>query len=385
MIASLDLKVFDYWTDKLLLHTETLMDVSIGNGLSGHAIYFYSIYKNKGAESEKELFFSTLDRIIFLIESAQIKNSFIIQVTEVLFLLEFTRDLVEQRYDISVLVKQLSEVIDASAVELMNSENYDPYVGCFYPGYYFQQSDFFWRRSFKFVDLIIEKTKYIDNKRIIGYFDSRFEVGKVALGITHGMAFYILYLVNSIGHGYNNTSLITVLRSYISFMFNIQNDYSKVGCFFSDFYQSTTVSRLSLCYGDLGVLYALLRASRILGDQVLEGKIWKMLNITLKRRTIDSSGISSFNLLYGSTGIYLFSQHLRMFDDNDMLNDNLVYWKWRANKDISTFMNQIVESEFYPKNTTMFSFNEGVTGALAAVACGNDKFIHKLGKLFYLN
>lgn len=344
-------------------------------GLCGMGLFTYYRYQDYGLESDLELFFEIVDKIVERINVGSIDYRLItVDFTELLLFLRITNKLIEQRYDMEALENVLMDnIVECSEFQLGNGQ-YDPYVGAFYPVYYFVVSG---------NSIAAEKGLRSIEENLVhtetgaAYFDSKFKDGKIALGITHGLAFYINLLCTAIRNKIDPERSLRTLRLLTGYLKNERQDHEEHGSFFPDYSKEFKRTRLSLCYGDAGVLYALFNASELLEDSRLKEEVISMLSSMATRRSRQETGVKDTGLLYGSSGLYLFYTNLYHISGMDVFREAAEEWKTES---INSLLNR--DTAFDPVNP--LSFQNGHIGAITALSNLNAGKAREIGSLFYL-
>jgi hypothetical protein len=379
-------KLSSYWATILIKQGDSVSEIGISNGLAGIALFFYLRYLENNDPSDEELVLKFFEKIVTRIENGNVSNSIVIEFTEVLLFMDITKDLLSKKYNTLILRNQLFGFVQKANIKLIQLKEYDPYTGCFFPAYYFQQSEINLQSQYVYLDLINKNTKYIDGDlNSSAYFDSNFEKGRICLSITHGLAFYIVYLT---GFLYKRNeirySVESILMGYVKFLMQSRLSFEDYGCFFADYLDSKIKSRLCLCYGDLGIIYSLYKASKLLGDKELEYCVLQMLNTTFKRVNPIDTGVRDSSLLYGSGGIYYYYSIMNSIIDDINFNQSVKFWKEEANRHLDNEISYYYTNSEINFSTKQLSFAEGITGTISVLACSKIEYLNKLRNLFYL-
>ncbi|MDD2385838.1 MAG: hypothetical protein PHP52_03550 [Bacteroidales bacterium] len=160
---------------------------------------------------------------------------------------------------------------------------------------------------------ILEKSADYDNSsdglKWISYHLTRKE--KIYnLGLSHGNASVIAILckfIETINNEVIQKKTKSMLLKSINYMLSNEIDYSKYNCHFPnysvEYYKGKIArSRLAWCYGDLGIAYTLLRASKCLNDNKLYDKSIRILIDASNRTDYTYNSIYNPWFCHGTAG-----------------------------------------------------------------------------------
>lgn len=349
---------FDQWQDVLLERFLKLKRNDVGYGKAGVILFLWYKYLCFGQKKDLDLCEEHLARVAEdLKESMRDPSSFIfIELTEFGILLSLIDTQKIQILDVEELQTQVSEILSPYASEFLKKGNLDPYTGGGYLYYYFRLINKKTHDS-RFIDHIKQKSIRKINGRIMSLEGGK----KIQLGITHGQAFIVLHLAELCKTS-NNNNWTDLLLEFSNELAAQQQDFIKYGSFFNDFYGLPGKSKMSLCYGDLGILYSLYKGYGILKNSEGQEKIFQMLEMEVLR--IEKTFLdfkNDMSLLYGLSGLAMvwriFQKLIPEIKNNpnhDAFHNQLVQlWQEELKGQV---MNHTT-----PKN---LSFSEGYTGIL---------------------
>lgn len=133
------------------------------------------------------------------------------------------------------------------------------------------------------------------------------------LSLSHGMASIMIVLALLIKNGINLEKSKELLTGAVNYALGQKMNPSERGSYFSSFslHHSTFKSRLSWCYGDLGIALALWYASKIFDDNHLEEEALDIFRFNAHRRDLKENNINDTSICHGSAGVSQF--FLRMY------------------------------------------------------------------------
>ncbi|WP_282086589.1 lanthionine synthetase LanC family protein [Aquimarina algiphila] len=188
-----------------------------------------------------------------------------------------------------------------------------------------------------FIDSLYNNKKETDHG-IFWYDDNEDVKDLVNLGVAHGLAGILSFLLRLKELGYNNTYLDILITGIIKTILNSKNNIPRISNF-PDYYskninQTNINSRLAWCYGDLGIAYTLLYASKVLQRDDLKVEVENITNSTI-RRTISNSGINYYEdysffdtgFCHGISGIVFILQKINNTLNQPNIDKRIQFWK----------------------------------------------------------
>lgn len=195
----------------------------------------------------------------------------------------------------------------------------------------------------KYLDLFVDKldaSKIQENNRIFWY-DEIYKDGSrgANLGYAHGLPSLLVFLLKLRSVNYTHHHLLPlaegVINSLLGFKYDNRSDCSFPAVHHEiDAKNNLEGSRLAFCYGDLGVAFSLLYASKILdlphlltfSEEVVE---------KICSRSITSSSIMQYeeynfidtSFCHGISGILFMLMRINKVIKNDLLTYRINYWK----------------------------------------------------------
>jgi lantibiotic modifying enzyme len=146
-----------------------------------------------------------------------------------------------------------------------------------------------------------------------------------------------------------------LIKSYKKFK-NKTPGMSSYGAGYPSSINVTSHSRLAWCYGDLGICYSFLYASKVLKDKKIEKEFLEMIDLILVRGITDS-GLVHFDdysffdtgFCHGLSGIYYILYKINELMPNEIIEEKILYWSQELIKNIKIQLS--VEGEiFFPKS-----------------------------------
>lgn len=372
-------ELLNYFQNQLIESFDNNPRNDIGMGKAATVLFAWYRYKCFNNPEDLKTCRDYLTKLAVALNKSLVKPSpyIFIEIVEICYLLTLLKsDDVNETFSIIALQKDLEDVIRNVSDNFLSAHKLDPYTGGGYLFNYFADQGNV-TMSNRFIDDIKSKS-YIDDsgRRII-----QLEKEKdIQLGITHGISFILLFLSKT--KEFNNADTRKLLGEFTQTVYSqIQDDFER-DSFFSDFLDGATESKLSLCYGDLGIFYSLAQAFDFLNDTNKRAELNSMIVKVEERLKVYFNDFQNTSLINGSGGVLLLVYFLKQKFPSSSL-ENLFH------KQLELYKIEIMKTiSFYSESGKIFSqrdltFSEGLTGSLIMLMgfhCNDLGF----SKLFYL-
>lgn len=340
----------------------------IGYGLSGFALFFYQRYLLYHEDHDRDAFFSMVD-LALARANDPVNNGFTyIDLTELYYFLNNNIAVLEEKFQLKNLIKELEPLLLSYAINIIQKGWTDPYTGGFLQAHYFLEENVY--RNF-LTDLIDD---LLSGK--VNVFQHANGTKKGYTSITHGLAFYLLFFVRCYEKGINTAKCLQLIKRFTTLIQQEEQDAETTGSYFNDQIGTNRASRLNLCYGDAGVVYAILRSLKYNDGIYSERKANQMLSILAARRDRAATGITGNDILYGNAGILFYFRHLKQLGliKAELAEDAIRFWNEKN-------VHELYRSgEVIPREN--YSFLEGETGACYLHMCSqtgvSDRYIRTI-------
>lgn len=273
-------------------------------------------------------------------------------------------------YDFSSYYKIISDTLETLLEKDLKRKNYDFFGGAISSAYYFLNKIYYTKgkdeNSVKNLKIIYESSKeaslfYNENEI---YWKSTSYSDRVYIGLSHGSAMMInfwskLYqfkIINS-----NNKDETDWLDKAVNFVFKRKREF--VDGYFPHFAftpESIEKTQLAMCYGDLGVIYSLFNANKILKNKEYKETIDKMLYTTSLREK-ETKYTYDAGVLYGASGVGYIFENIGKNEENVYKNtigywNNQVFTICNANNDL------LYQFDYNEIESSKYSFLWGLSG-----------------------
>lgn len=197
------------------------------------------------------------------------------------------------------------------------------------------------------------------------------EQESIYLSSPNGSAAVILFLAKAVEMGLCPARrLQEVVFDAISFIqsHGVRNEHYQ----YVDIVQEPRQSRLALCFGDMGIAYAMLRAGMALNNQG-----WYQEGVTLfkkcaSRREESQTGVQDAGIIFGASGLALMFDRVSQITQEPAIKKAAEFWyheilKYNRSQEGYAGFNTAGEARLPGTN---LSFSEGIIGAGCALMKG---------------
>lgn len=252
------------------------------------------------------------------------------EMAEVGLLISYLR---EQHYldaSFEVVLEKLDQVALRGLPLLIGKSLFDPFVG------YLPLAEYLLKRGKRAANgvqglhQVLDALLHTYEATEQGGFWRSYLFGKnqVYTGWSHGIAAVLLFLSKVVmsGHTYRVAELQTVLRGASHYL--LAHQVTTGPNLFPDIVgQPTPSSTLNLCYGDLGIGYALLRTGQALAETPLQALGLSVLTTAALRRGTPECQVHDASLIYGASGNALFFKSLSTATQQPVFEQAATYWR----------------------------------------------------------
>ncbi len=274
-------------------------------------------------------------------------------------------------YDFSSYYEVISDTLQTLLEEDIRRKDYDFFSGALSSAYFFLNKLYYSNNNDEISVRNLRKIYKNSKKASVHYNENEIYwkapsyLNQVYLGLSHGSAMMInfwskLYRINIVNS--KSQEEIQWLNKAVNFVFERKRDcvdgYFPHKAFSTEIEEKT---QLSMCYGDLGVLYSLFNANKTLKNINYKDTIDRML-YTSSLRKQEPQYTYDTGILYGASGLGYIFEYFAAEKGEDIYESTIDYW----NNQILTYRtadNDFVYGFKDDKNeNAKFSFAWGVIG-----------------------
>jgi lantibiotic biosynthesis protein len=383
--------------ERLACKAESLLPEhpSLFAGLSGLSLLYCEIYRLRQNDKYAQSSIRFIEKSIHLLDDKYSELTLANGVAGVGWVVKYL-------LKTGILTKADENVLDNFDELLLESLNeddfyenktYDLLYGLIGKGIYFLEDD---REANRMgLKLVLEKLMLISSRTDHGitWYDS---LGKDKMnglneylnyGLAHGLPSIIIFLGRLYEKRINQDICIAMIKSVTSFI-----KTSRLKGQLSNYPSnslSATASKLSWCYGDIGIALAFLKASEILSDENLKSEAIDLLINSSERKLVSSYVRSNKSYVengfcHGTLGLsYLYYQ---AYDKTKLkvLLETSEYWLYEVNKvephQLSTIIsrNYDFESDVWNENGSLLNGYCGIGLVLLRSKCNHCRALESI-------
>lgn len=233
------------------------------------------------------------------------------------------------------LLNDIDLLLYSHMKHLINEGEIDQLNGAIGIGRYFIR-----RKKYDYVELLIEylnKTKISDGNEIKWKKDNLQlqNVFSYDFSLAHGSAGIIHFLFTCYKKDIAKDTCLSLIKGATHFLLNNIQDVDQVGsCFPSSIpckeyksgFNNPYLSRLSWCYGDLGIWYVLYHVADLFNDAGLKQKTIHGLLKNTERTSFEQTLVVDAGFCHGSAGIAYLYQKMWQFTQVQDFKDCAQFW-----------------------------------------------------------
>lgn len=378
----------------IALHEHKVQMLSYSNGKLGLALFYlyYGSYKSDSnyADKAEYLFLEVYQN--FGKDRASHSHFFNRDILELATFIDFV---VENQWfdlDVNAFLTPFDEFIDKHLLSALNRADFDTFSGVMLAAQYYLlrlKHDKKFESNIKLVLEMLENHALgLENAQAFWEVKFRKPQGEVFLGISHGVSSVLLWLVNVFEKNIAKDSVESLMNRVINFLLKQEIDFEKYQCFFPNVLdEPLKPSRLCLCYGDLGIAYAILRASKAIHNAPLYAKAIKIIQMSVTDKAMQQQKENSdAGILYGASGLCLLYDQIFAHTNDELYKKQSDKWLHevisRANKN-NDFAGY--EPDFNKnKIETHVGFFEGISGIACTLLRGIDNKVPHPNSIVWL-
>lgn len=370
-------------------------DASMEYGKMGAALLYYYCYKHFDHKEFLDKGELMIEESIHLISKISENNEYIPKykgdsVAQTLASfgkgLMFIQNNFDLEYDFSEYYEYLNDTLHETVKQELERRDYDYFSGSLASAYYFlnryiHDKDPYAQQVLNEITISIIDNAVILNQEEV-YWPSPSYNNQVYLGLSHGSAMIINFLTKIYEHGIletENERFKDILYKAVNFL--MKQKRNQINGFFPYRYPNSEISsetQLSMCYGDLGILYALYNAAKKFQLEEFEDDIVNMLYESSQRK-LKHSHTQDSSILYGCSGLYYMFADLYHRTSEKVYAETAQYWYgqitsyWNADKKTLAGFQFDYEGDQQIHPSAKYSFFWGIAGIGITLMQGSNK------------
>ncbi|WP_313385955.1 lanthionine synthetase LanC family protein [Chishuiella sp.] len=252
-------------------------------------------------------------------------------------------------FELHEYLNHLDEIAKEVLISKMKKNDFDITSGALASGAYFLLRDSDTSiTSIQSIIFSLDSSKKISNKNQF-YWVSPSLGNRVYLGISHGSAMIINFLLKAINKNIEKQLCIHLLKGAAYYLISQKRYTPFIGLFDNYIGEYNENKQFALCYGDLGLGIVLYKTANILEDNELKKQSIEILNSCLLRKYEDELTLDA-SILYGVSGLNIAFNEAYSLTNNIKFLDRANYWLKMVSKysihdnEYSGFKSRLVDS-----------------------------------------
>ncbi|MET4137864.1 lanthionine synthetase LanC family protein [Pedobacter sp. UYP1] len=306
----------------------------------------------------------------------------------------FIQNNFDHHYDFSEYHLYLTDVLHETVKQAIDRKDFDYFSGSLAGGYYFlnkykHDRDSYSKQVLNEIVTSIINSAIVYNEREV-YWTSPTYDNQIYLGLSHGSAMIINFLTKTSYYGIygeNCTDVREVMYKAISFVMNRKRNLIN-GFFPYRFPQPDSIveTQFSMCYGDLGILFAVHNAIKQFKFHEFT-QITEQMLVASSLRKLDSSHTQDSSILYGCSGLFHVFSDLFNKTSSNIYYETSRYWYnqipdyWTPNKKTLAGFQFEYEDNLEIHPSAKYSFFWGIAGIGITLMHGNNRELPILNEL----
>lgn len=371
---------------------EQLHNPSYETGLTGFALYYLYLSKYKNDES---YIIKAEDYINRAIASLDLKNfkrvydtdSLDAQLSHIGRFLLFCNKHSLLDTESSDYLKQLDSVLFDLMKSKITIKDFDSTSGALASGFYFLSRAESGVPQDEKISYLINSIDTFSMKDKDGdyFWESPSLYDRVYLGISHGSALIISYLTNVYKCNIEKELCLKIIDKAVNFLLKQYRKSKYKGLFPNMIGDKIEPMQFALCYGDIGLGFALLKASKILSSTKIEIFSNMILNDCLLRTKEDNLTLDA-GIFYGASGLGIAFDQLSLVSSDKNFSERANYWYEQIPKyaihenQFAGFQSRLSENDILWN----VSYGWGILGIGISLMCHKNRALPSLAELTFI-
>ncbi len=290
-------------------------------------------------------------------------------------------------YDFTEHYKRISSVLVELNRQNLKEKDFDFFSGALSAGHfflnkYYHEKDAFSKNALLEISNSLKKEGIYQTKNEV-FWRAPALLNQVYLGISHGSAMIINFLTKLFEIGIMNDDNIKekqLLEHAVNFL--VKRKRSLIDGYFPHTFSDKNQqepTQFAMCYGDLGILFALYNANKIIQNPAIGKEIDHMLATSTLRKK-DSRYTFDGGIFYGASGIFCIFKELFRRSNHPSYKEVYTYWfnqiityREPHRKKTAEFINAFEQVENKNNPSVRFSYGWGIAGIGICLMLGLDK------------
>jgi lantibiotic biosynthesis protein len=374
----------------LTLPENKLSTFGYTNGLIGKTLFFtyYAAFTedNKYNDWAGKILSASIKKVTEPYEG----RSFYKELAELGMFLEYAQSNNIIEIDTNSILSGIDRIMEDVLDKAMETEDFDPYTGGLMAGMYFLARC---NSKSEVIPLLEKITLWLnqiakrDTQNNIYWVSKLFDKNNIYVGISHGLAIIMIYLCKMYEMDIQRTLVKEMLLRTSEYVLSKEIDFATEGYHFPSIVgEEKGRTSLGLCYGDMGVAYALLRVGELLENEQLTSTAIQIFKNCASRKDLKHAGIKDAGILYGASGVALMFDKVYEMTGILLFYDTATEWYERITDfDIHENLTAGFKGNFnqHFKHTNI-AFMEGITGIGCTLIKYTDRENYSFDELVWM-
>ena len=372
--------------------SEQLHNPSYETGLSGFALYYLYLSKYKNDKSSILKAERYLNKAISSLDLKNFKrvydtDSLDAQLSHIGRFLLFCNKHNLLDTDSNDYLKQLDDVLFDLMKSKITIKDFDSTSGALASGFYFLSRTESGVSQDEKISYLVNSLDNFSKKDKDGdyFWHSPSLYDRVYLGISHGSALIISFLTNVYKCNIEKDLCVKIIDKAVNFLFKQYRKSKYKGLFPNMIGDKIEPMQFALCYGDIGVGYALLKAAKILSSVKIEIFSNMILDDCLLRSKDDNLTLDA-GIFYGASGLGIAFDQISLISSDQKFSERADYW-YQQIPNYAIYENKFAGFQSrLSKNDILWnvSFGWGILGIGISLMCNENRTLPSLAELTFI-
>ena len=257
--------------------------------------------------------------------------SFSSGISGILYLFDFLKEKELLNIDISEIQNPLHNYIIQGMKVDMEKNSYDYLHGPLGVALYFLKINSCNNEINLFIDYLYNIAEKDFNNHIFKWKSLLLPIKKIGynISLSHGIASLIIFFSRILKIGTKNPYVETMLHGAINYVLSQEIDFTLYGSFFPSWIIESSPpekSRLSWCYGDLGIAIALWQAGKATNNIKWKNKALTIFQKSTYRTDLMNERIIDAGLCHGTAGVSMIYRRMFLETEIEIFRNASKYW-----------------------------------------------------------
>lgn len=324
----------DQIVNELYENSMNYSNIGIHYGKTGIAIFFLYMYRLTNEEKYSDFALKLLSSVFDSLNSSFKNSTFYFGYSGI----GWAFDHLCKKNFIDTDVDEFLGTIDSFLYDMMVKDmdegNYDFLHGAIGKGLYFlnRETNINSKKYLSYLVDRLEDTAIVGKNGTIKWqapLPSRNNIMVYNFGLSHGIPSIIVFLAKMIEKGIYTDKSLFLMNGAVKYLLENTISPERYSSFFPNYIFDNELpnkGRLAWCYGDLGIGFSLLHASKASANNELREKALDILLHSTQRRNINEELIDYAGFCHGTSGIAHMYNSIYQETKNTIFKESALFW-----------------------------------------------------------